>query len=114
MKVNFLIFCDQANFDENNKLNINGIFDQIQANGFPALRERMSIVAQLDLPAGDFTEFLKVKKSNWEIRTSDITFNKTSPGQHNIIHNIENMLLLEPGYYEVEIFVNGNKVENSG
>ena len=114
IRVNFLMLCDEAHFDNSNKLNINGVFDQIKAKGFPALREKLSIVLQLELPKGNHTQYVRFKKGAWEVRTSDMNVVKEESSQHNVIHNVTNLILPEAGDYEIEVFVNGSKILYNG
>ena len=114
IKVNFLLICESADFDSSGKLNIYGVFDQIRTGGFPALRKKLSIVLQLELPKGKHTQYVKFRKNNWEVRTLDVNIEKEEDSQHNVIHNITNLILPEEGDYEIEVFVDNNKILYNG
>lgn len=110
MEKNFLMVCDNVFVDAQQKLNITGVFDVIATTGVPALTKSMFIIAGFTLPAGQYTEFARIKRGSWEIKTPESSITKANEIKHRFIHNFSNVVFPEIGEYFVEIEINGNVV----
>jgi hypothetical protein len=53
MKVNLAVTCDAAGERADGKLDIQGIFNELSAPGFPAMQERMTVVFVLEWSADE-------------------------------------------------------------
>jgi hypothetical protein len=114
---NFSFICDMAFFGEQNKLNIIGIFREINATIFPALHPQLYIVSSMIVEvAGEYEESIKIvrKEDKLDI-TGPVKFNfnikSTHKEEFGAIARFTNVKFDKPGEYEVHILVNSNLVK---
>lgn len=115
-KQNFLIICDKAELDKDNKLNIIGVFDSINADGFPAVHSELAIIANFNLDKGKHREYFIIEDDSGNeliSNRSDQVEIDTTKDRHQFIHKIQNLLLPREGKYNVKIFIDGNEVGNN-
>jgi len=105
-KLEYLIVCDDASFSgSDQKLNIVGVFDNINTLGFPAVHPKMSVVVLIFIEAGTYTETLRVKKGDLEVLSIDTSLVKDVSGNHRFIHNLFNVRFPEQGEYVFEVLI---------
>ena len=107
IKLNFIIACDRADLEKNNKLNIMGVFDTINAVDFPAIHKFMSVVVSVKLNKGEYREELRIKDINGQettLATTNIV--KEQIGLHRFIHNLSNTPFLAAGNYSFNVYIN--------
>ena len=116
MEVPILLTADYANVSREGKLNVMGIFTNVQSPSFPALHPQMYLVAQL---SGGRAEYgrkfkLEIKLLNEDAtlevitRTTDAQLPQGENGQRvnlNIILGLANTVFPSPGTYEFSILV---------
>lgn len=108
IKANFIIICDKAELSENQKLNINGVFDSIYSKDFPAINPSFAIVVHMEIGKGmkgNHVEVIKIKKNGNVIFTSREHKFQAVNDRHQIINNLHNLMLPEEGKYVVEIYI---------
>ncbi|MDP3975326.1 MAG: hypothetical protein Q8P95_00230 [bacterium] len=117
IKVLFSHLCEKAFLSQNGNLNVIGIFENIMAPQFPIVFPQLSIVTALQGNAGEHKQEIKIVNSaSGEQLLQPISLNisikeSTKPIQNmRIIGDINNLSIKEPGDYEVQIFLNGEKV----
>jgi cold shock CspA family protein len=108
-KLNFILLCENAFVTEGTKnLNLIGIFDTIQAEGFPALRDNLVVVYSIEADKeGEHEIELRMKYKDNQLFSMKHQFNKKS------IQNIANILSFifqEPGEYKVEVFIDNEPI----
>ena len=106
IKLKFIIVCDKAEIGENNKLDIKGVFDTINAVDFPTIHKFMSVVASVELNRGEYREELKIKGINGPeitLATTDIV--KEENGSHRFIHNLLDINFLVAGIYAFNVYI---------
>lgn len=111
MKINFLFVCDSVTNDK--KLNVEGIFDSVASQGFPALHPVMFVVVNLEIPQEEqgksYVESFKILFDN-KIIIEDTTSFSANSARHQFLHRIENLGLENPGRYDIQIFMGGKKI----
>lgn len=118
-KLNFLHVCDYASFDQNGKLNILGIFENINSPKFPHIHPQFFVVANISVQKpGEYEYVLRIADSeNNEI--SKFTLPKVKLGlvkdkQDNIIAIVGQFLgarFAQPGIYRVEVVADGELID---
>ncbi|MHB8870976.1 MAG: DUF6941 family protein [Candidatus Doudnabacteria bacterium] len=103
-KLNFIHLCDSAFITEGSKnLNIIGIFDVINSEGFPAIQPRMTIVTGVSSDTeGRHTLETVIRHKNKPLYTQTKEFSEL---QYQNIHNLFNLPLLESGEYYIDVLV---------
>ena len=115
------LFCTDAGAGPDGKLNIHGIYSELQAPGFPARQDRMVLVGilewQRDLQGRiPFTVDLidPEGKSIFSIEGhTDVEArpNSKAPAKTQLILPLKNVLFPAPGHYRVRININGSELE---
>ena len=115
------LFCTDAGAGPDGKLNIHGIYSELQAPGFPARQDRMVLVGilewQRDLQGRiPFTVDLidPEGKSIFSIEGhTDVEARPKSkaPAKTQLILPLKNVLFPAPGHYRVRININGSELE---
>jgi len=111
------LFCTEAGTGPDGKLNIHGIFNELQAPDFPARQDRIVLVGivewQRDLQgripfAVNLTDpegmsiFLVKGHTDVEARP-----HSKSPAKTHLILPLKNVMFPAPGHYRVRINING-------
>jgi len=105
-KLNFIIISDSAEISsEENKLSIFGAFDSISASDFPAVHPSLTIVVNMEIKVGHYTESFKIKNEKDQIILEDSMEFDAKQQRHQFIHHINNLELQATGQYTVEIYV---------
>ena len=115
------LFCTDAGAGPDGKLNIHGIYSELQAPGFPARQDKMVLVGilewQRDLQGRiPFTVDLidPEGKSIFSIEGhTDVEARSKSkaPAKTQLILPLKNVLFPAPGHYRVRININGSELE---
>ncbi len=115
------LFCTDAGAGPDGKLNIHGIYSELQAPGFPARQDRMVLVGilewQRDLQGRiPFTVDLidPEGKSIFSIEGhTDVEARPKSkaPAKTQLILPLKNVMFPAPGHYRVRININGSDLE---
>lgn len=125
IKTNYFITCDYASFSEDGKVNILGVFKNIVAS---KESKKMPVIHPLFFIVGDFVfnkngnYSLKVNILN--MKKKDIIFENTQKMQIKIPKNkknadlrlmikVENLLIKEVGEYNLNFFVDGDKIASN-
>ena len=115
------LFCTDAGAGPDGKLNIHGIYSELQAPGFPARQDRMVLVGILEwqrdlqgrIPfAVDLID--PEGKSIFSIEGhTDVEARPKSkaPAKTQLILPLKNVLFPAPGHYRVRININGSELE---
>ena len=77
MDLQYVFLCDQAAEDPNGKLDVQGIFHDLLAPGFPAVQERMVLVLVI---GPYFVRWLRVNEFGQNIREEGPEGHKTKEG----------------------------------
>ena len=114
MKLACVHICEHAEL-EKGKLSIHGVFDRINAPGFPAVYPEMGVVIHVDATPGRHHEYASIRKDGREIaRTPVQEFAPTTEKPRNqFIHRLIDFKLPSAGRYDVEAVVDGNIVGTS-
>lgn len=111
VKLNYVIIADNAFFSqENNTLNIIGIFDRIAVKDFPALHSKLSIVTSCSGPKATYEQKLILKRSDgtgpaMELKGEVKILEEGQKAQ--LIANIISIPLISKGEYRVNVEING-------
>lgn len=111
MHVLYGVICEGAREQENGRLDLNGVFHQLLAPGFPASQEAMTLVINLEWDQGEFGEV------EFEIHlmgpdhqpvfriqaSTDVVRDGGAPPQTRIIIPLEDVFFPLPGVYEFEV-----------
>lgn len=111
------VMCDAATSDGNGKLNILGIFDQINARNFPAVHPQCSVVFKIIFDKGEEVHnkfkllFLDENKKQFlptiEAKSNDGVVQYKDRQVFNLILGISNLKIPVSGDYEIELFFGG-------
>ena len=119
MEVPILLTADYANVTDNGKLNVMGIFTNVNAPMFPTLHPQMYLIAQLSGGRAEYDRKFKLEikllneDATVEIitRTADAQLPHGENGQRvnlNIILGLANIVFPAPGTYEFSILVDND------
>ena len=115
------LFCTDAGAGPDGKLNIHGIYSELQAPGFPARQDRMVLVGILewqrdlqgripfavDLIDPDGKSIFSIEgHTDVEARPKS-----KAPAKTQLILPLKNVLFPAPGHYRVRININGSELE---
>jgi hypothetical protein len=117
MKTLLFLTADYANLTVDNKVNILGIFNQINASNFPTLIPQFTLVVKVGLEPGEerknrkFSVYLVGPDSNKEkIKLVENIFSFPEPNynldpEHAIIIGLQGMVFTSPGTYQFLLHV---------
>lgn len=121
MKLNFGFVCDYASFGVGGKLNILGIFKNINGLSLPIIHHQLFIVANILIDReGTYKEVIKLvrKEDDQEIITP-LEFNLSASEQPEgkkielgVVGQINNIKFEKSGEYEFRIFVNDELIDS--
>lgn len=113
-KLNSIIICDKVEFDSSEfdsrkKLNIYGIFDSIYADNFPVIHSSLTVFVHMEIKQGKHKHSYDIireedKKIIFSFPEEEFTADKK---RHQLIHEINNLLIERAGKYIVNIYVDG-------
>lgn len=119
MNLQFAFFCDEAQDDPSGKLNVQGIFHELYAPGFPAMQERMVLVLVLEWSRKDQGRYnLKgevVSPDGSVILTvdghSDVDARprEAPPARTRLVMPLEKVVFPQPGRYFLRVMVKGER-----
>ncbi len=114
MEVLLFFTADFASADSSGKLNVMGIFTQINAPSLPVIIPQIHIVAQLEFDRSESGQhhiiFLRLydpeEKELFTIPNEFVvpTSGYTAPVQVNVVNAIQRVLVETPGLYYVRLF----------
>ncbi len=114
-----LLLADFASFDDSKKLNVMGIFNEVNAKQFPALHPSMVVVTKLSATAAEAN---LVRKLNIKLMDDDatltlvdfkrdITIQEPTAGRRKEFANIlrlNNIMFPHAGTYQVSVLIDGD------
>ncbi len=114
IKLNFLHLCDYASFGEGGKLNILGIFKNINIPKFPATHPQLFIVANVIITKpGNYKEIIKIIDDENNNIITPLEFNLTFPlgrkekqAELGVVAQVNNLRLSKEGNYRIQIYIN--------
>ncbi len=120
MELTFLHLAEYANTTEDRKLNVMGIFSNINAQNFPATHPQMYLIAQLTAKASEYGRNFKltVKLLDEDATNEVISFsapatvpttNNGLPVSMNFTLRLVNTVFPKPGTYEFSVLVNDDE-----
>jgi len=103
IKINFLHICENAFFAEDKKLNIIGIFQLINANGFPAFHPQFSIAFNVVGEIyGKGKKIEIISPNGVSIVSSEMeNLRLEDKPEANLVVNFVGVVFPEPGAYKV-------------
>ncbi|MDP2690793.1 MAG: hypothetical protein Q8O95_00060 [bacterium] len=121
MTVTYAHLCEKAFLSQNGNLNLIGIFESVATQQFPAVFQQLSIVTSLHGIIANHQIIIKIVKAdkgeemtkpiqlNLNVRPEDQEKAKI-PQNIRLIGDINNLTIKEAGSYQVEIFLDTEKV----
>ena len=115
MKTLIKALCDSAFLDDGKKLNIIGVFDNINAPQFPVRHPKMSCVLSLEdgKPNEKVDYYFSVENSRGEtlvnMNEKKAQAQIGNNGRLNLIFNIIDMAFKEEGTYKITLYVGDYK-----
>jgi len=108
MKILALLLADKAEMSAENKLNIEGIFNSINASAFPAQHLEFMVVVVTEGGEGEQEHRILIKKEDQVVRKIEerLTLSKRTYG----LFRFENVVFSEAGRYVVELEIGTNKI----
>jgi len=104
--LNFIILCDKASLSRDGKIDILGVFDNINAPSFPVRHKEMFVLVEALLDKGEHEEVLKIDCNGREKEIVGSRVKKEEKGKHLFMHQITEMVFPEPGDYLIKIYIN--------
>lgn len=106
----FIILCDKVNLNQGGKIDILGVFDNINAPNFPARHKEMFVLTEAQLDKGEYLEVLKIDFNGQEKEMARSSVKKEEKGKHLFVHQITDMVFPDKGDYFAKIYINDNLV----
>ncbi|MFA6160329.1 MAG: hypothetical protein WC678_04580 [Parcubacteria group bacterium] len=115
-RLNFVHICENAFTSSDGKLNVIGIFDQINALNFPALHPRLMIVTSVAGNIGKYIENIEIVSPKGEIiaRAGNPIEIFKDGGSTNFIADFIGIVFPEDGVYKIRVKINETVVDNNG
>jgi len=118
IKLNFIHICDYASLGEGGKLNVSGIFENINVKGFPAVHPQMFVVTNIIVKKyGEFKEVIKIIDDEKNDIINPLEFNLKFPSSRQekqaklgVIAQLNNIKFEKAGVYKVQIWVNDSQL----
>ena len=126
IKLNFLHVCDYASFSVGGKLNILGIFKNINTPKVPVVHPQLFVVTNITITkpnnAGNYKEIIKIVDNEGDDILKPLEFNlkpssnKERPGkkkkdiQIGVVAEINNIQFSKEGNYKVQVNINGKLI----
>ena len=119
MYIKYAILADSITSVDEGKTNIIGTFDRMYSSDFPVLIPRFSLFIKFEIDPKEEKKRYKFKLvfidqngvSKREPYEKTLTFPKrkkgATPNEPQVIINIKNMIIAEPGLYEFAIYIDG-------
>lgn len=117
IKQNFAFLCDLAFFGEGGKLNIIGIFKNINGRRLPLQHPQMFVVSSISIKgSGNYEEIIKIIRIRDNVEIIDpLKFNFAIKGEDEaefgVLGKLTNIKFDEEGLYEVQIFINSELIK---
>lgn len=120
VKLNFLHVCDYVSFSEG-KLNILGIFKNINSNSVPVIHPQMFAVVNVKISkSGKYKQSLKMVNEidQTEIFKQDFDLNIEIPkgkkqAEVGTVAQLNNINFINFGKYKIQVFINDKFVDES-
>jgi hypothetical protein len=112
MKTLLFLTADYANLTQDNKVNILGIFNQVQAARFPTLHPQFALVAKVGLETGEAREnrklslyFVGQDANQQKVKIMEETFDFPErvgglDPEHALVLNVQGFVFPQPGTYQ--------------
>jgi len=118
-KLNFLHVCDYASFDQMGKLNIMGLFENINSIKFPYQHPQFFVVANVSISeSGEYECVIRVTdQDNTEIGKfvlPKVKMNFKKEQQNTklgIVGQFNGIKFEKPGKYKIEIVIDGDSID---
>jgi hypothetical protein len=118
MELTLALLCDSARERPDGRLDVNGIFDELSAPGFPALQPRMTVVFVMqwteeesgtqpfraDLVSEDAARILTIEGGT-EVPSRS---GRATPPRTRLVLAIENVVFPRPGRYRFDLVAGGD------
>ena len=118
MELTLALVCDEARERADGRLDVNGIFDELSAPGFPALQKRMTVVFVMqwgadeagsqafraDLIGDDETSVLTIEGGT-EV---PLQSSRAAPPRTRLVLPVENVVFPRPGRYRFQLVAGGD------
>jgi len=110
IELNFAHLCDYASLSEGGKVNILGIFSNINVSNFPYKHSQMYIVVNIFVgKSGKYRQTVKLIKKDApeQIKeVSELNIEAKNMGNVGFINKLDNIVFEKPGEYEFQIYIN--------
>jgi len=103
--------CDRAFYDSNGKLSILGIVQEIQVQGFPAVRPQLAVVMKLigePHESGQVTLEFRNGDGTLLIETPPQKFTLGPTGGTYFIYQVNQLVLTGPGLHSANVRLDGS------
>ena len=119
MDVSFAVFADAANVSTDGKLNILGVFDQIQVPSFPAAHPMMRVVLRLEAGPAEYdlhkdVEVILLNEDGGRLAAVKLGFTvgRRDDGESvtmNAVMELRNVAFEGPGRHALHVLINGEE-----
>lgn len=121
MHVLYGVICEEAREQKNGRLDLNGVFHQLLAPGFPASQDAMTLVINVEWDQGESGEVEfdihlvgPDQQPVFRIQAStEVVQDGGAPPQTRMIMPLENVVFPLPGVYEFEVSVGAAKCKTA-
>lgn len=120
MHVQLALVCDDARMRPDGKMDVEGVFNDLAAPGFPAKQDRMVLVTTIEWSRGDagrnkFRVDLKAPDGRTSLTVEGETEVDERPADRppprtRLILPLQDVVFPEPGRYTFEIRIKGKKM----
>lgn len=118
MQVKYAFFCDAANVDASGKLNVLGVFQNVQASQFPYTHPKMTFVAGIESRISEAgkhqIKIVFIDEDGKNVLPPLTGVFETSPGQlnSNFLLDLVNISFPKAGVYMADIVVDNNSIRS--
>lgn len=113
-EINFAHLCDMAFLSNTGKLNIIGIFENINIRKVPFKYSRITLVMNLALEKGKHSFKLRIAKvdTNTELAKIEGEINSHHGGPAGVINEFIDLVFNETGAYQAEIWIDNEPIKS--
>lgn len=110
IRLKTVLLCDSTILDQNRKISLLGVFDQIYANKYPAAHPQFELFTLWEGKEGEYRQKVIIKDPDDVklLETELLTFPIKNKGKAQVVNKFIGVPIPKKGQYKIEIYINDN------